>query len=79
MLRHPVSPRGVLLIVLLDLFKVRKMTNFNYDLFKVRPFLMFKNCYKFSKMGIQGEWLILFAWDFRVNAYVYTSMVLFYG
>ena len=40
---------------------------------------MFKNCYKFSKMGIQGEWLILFAWDFRVNAYVYTSMVLFYG
>ena len=66
--RHPVSPKGVLLIVLLDLFKVSKMTNFNYDLFKVskmtnfncdlfkvRPFLMFKNCYKFSKMGIQGN------------------------
>ena len=35
MLRHPVSPKGVLLIVLLDLFKVSKMTNFNYDMFKV--------------------------------------------
>ena len=35
MLRHPVSPKGVLLIVLLDLFKVSKMTNFNYDIFKV--------------------------------------------
>ena len=33
--RHPVSPKGVLLIVLLDLFKVSIMTNFNYDLFKV--------------------------------------------
>ena len=33
--RRPVSPKGVLLIVLLDLFKVRKMTNFNYDLLKV--------------------------------------------
>ena len=28
--RHPVSPKGVLF-----LFKVSKMTNFNYDLFKV--------------------------------------------
>ena len=35
MLRHPVSPKGVLLIVLLDLLKVIKMTNFSYDLFKV--------------------------------------------
>ena len=35
MLRHLVSPKGVLLIVLLDLFKVSKMTNFNYELFKV--------------------------------------------
>ena len=33
--RDLVSPKGVLLIVLLDLFKVTKMTNFNYDLFKV--------------------------------------------
>ena len=35
MLRHLVCPKGVLLIVLLDLFKVSKMANFNYDLFKV--------------------------------------------
>ena len=28
--RHSVSPKGLLLIVLLDLFKVVKMTNFNY-------------------------------------------------
>ena len=33
--RHLVPPKGVLLIVLLDLFKVGKMTYFNYDLFKV--------------------------------------------
>ena len=31
--RHPVSPKGVLLIVLLDMFKVSKMTDFSYDLF----------------------------------------------
>ena len=35
MLRHLACPKGVLLIVLLDLFKVSKMANFNYDLFKV--------------------------------------------
>ena len=77
---------GVLFIVFLDLFNVRKMTNFNYDLFKMANFsydlfkvskmfnlnfnlfkvskmcvcfFMVKNCYKFSKMGIHGEWLIL--------------------
>ena len=33
--RHPVYPKGVLLIVLLDLFKFSKKTYFNYDLFKV--------------------------------------------
>ena len=33
--RHSVSPKGVLLIVLVDLSKVSKMTNFNYDLLKV--------------------------------------------
>ena len=100
--RHPVSPKGVLLIVIKmpnfndDLFKVSKMTNFNYDLSKVskmtnfnydlseigkmtnfnhdlfkvckmtnfnyhhknhptRSFFMVKNCYKFSKMVIQGN------------------------
>ena len=90
--RHPVSPKGVLLIVFLELFKVSKMTNFNYDLFKSSKmtnlnyhhknhpatnisvffkigfflalmcmyiflwfFFMVKNCYKFSKMGIQGN------------------------
>ena len=74
--RYPVSQKGVLLIVLRDLFKVIKMTNFSYDLFKVSKmfnlnfnlfkvskmcvcFFMVKNCYKFSKMGIHGEWLIL--------------------
>ena len=51
MLRHLVSPKGVLLIVLLDLFKVSKMTNFNYDLFKVSKMTNF-NCdmFKVSKM-----------------------------
>ena len=71
--RYPVSQKGVLLIVLCDLFKVIKMTNFSYDLFKVSKmtnsnyhlfkvryiflwcFFMVKNCYKFSKMGIQGN------------------------
>ena len=33
--RRPVSPKGVLLIILLNLFKVSKMTNFNYELLKV--------------------------------------------
>ena len=42
MLRHPVSPKGVLLIVLLELFKVSKMTNFNYDMFKVSKMTKFK-------------------------------------
>ena len=34
---HPFSPKGVLLMTNFnyDLFKIRKMTNFNYDLFKV--------------------------------------------
>ena len=53
MLRHPVSPKGVLLIVLLDLFKVSKMTNFNYDLFKVSKmcvlFLWLKIAINFQK------------------------------
>ena len=62
--RHP-----VLLIVLLALFKVSKMTNFIYDLFKVSKFylvlmhmymflwcfFMVKNCYNFSKMVIRGN------------------------
>ena len=49
--RYLVSPKGVLLIVLLDLFKVSKMTNFNYDLFKVSKMTNF-NCdmFKVSKM-----------------------------
>ena len=104
MLRHLVSPKGVLLMVLLDLFKVSRMTNFNNDLFKVSKitnfnydqfkvgkttnsnydlfkvskmyflklgcffylvlmhsmysygaFFLVKNCYKFSKMSIQGN------------------------
>ena len=67
---------GILLMVFLDLFKVNKMTNFNYDLLKVSKmtnfnydwfkvskmcvcFFMVKNCYKFSKIGIHGEWLLL--------------------
>ena len=67
--RLPVSPKGVLLIVLLELFKFSKITNFNYDLFKVSKFclvlmhmyiflwcfFMVKNCYKFSKMSMQGN------------------------
>ena len=104
MLRHLVSPKGVLLMVLLDLFKVSRMNNFNHDLFKVSKmtnfnydqfkvgkttnsnydlfkvskmyflklgcffylvlmhsmysygaFFLVKNCYKFSKMSIQGN------------------------
>ena len=51
MLRHPVSPKGVLLIVLLDLLKVSKITNFNYNLSKVSKMTNF-NCgmFKASKM-----------------------------
>ena len=51
MLRHPVSPKGVLLIVLLDSFKVSKMTNFNYDMFKVSKITNFNyDMFKVSKM-----------------------------
>ena len=51
--RHPVSPKGVLLIVLLDLFKVSKMTNFNYDLFKVSKMTNFNyDSFKVSKICI---------------------------
>ena len=51
MLRHPVSPKGVLLIVLLDSFKVSKMTNFNYDMFKVSEITNFNyDMFKVSKM-----------------------------
>ena len=49
MLRHPVSPKGVLLIVLLDLFNVSKMTNFNYDSFKVSKMTNFN--YDLSKVS----------------------------
>ena len=42
-------------------------------------FFMVKNCHKFSKSGTQGNGWYFFAWDFRVNAYVYIPMVLFYG
>ena len=48
--RHPVSPKGVLLILLLDLFKVSKMTNFNYELFKVSKITnLFMTCSKSAK------------------------------
>ena len=58
--RHPVSPKGVLLIVFLELFKVCKMTNSNYDLFKVSKMTNFNyhhknhpatNIYVFFKIG----------------------------
>ena len=49
--RHPVSPKGVLLIVFLELFKVCKMTNSNYDLFKVSKMTNFNyDLFKVSKM-----------------------------
>ena len=51
MLRHSVSPKGVLLMVLLDLFKVSKMTNFNYDLLKISKVTNFYfDLFKVSKM-----------------------------
>ena len=51
MLRRPVSPKGVLLIVLLDLFKVSKMINFNYVMFKVSKMTNFNYyMFKVSKM-----------------------------
>ena len=51
MLRHLVSPKGVLLMVLLDLFKVSRMNNFNHDLFKVSKMTNFNNdLFKVSKM-----------------------------
>ena len=77
--RHPVSPKGILLIVLLDLFKVSKMTNFNSDLFKVSKMTKFF-CFFFwwyiFLYEYTRQWLTFFAWDFRVNAYVHIPMVL---
>ena len=64
--RHPVSPKGILLIVLLDLFKVSKMTKFFCFFFWWYIFL-----YEYTR-----QWLTFFAWDFRVNAYVHIPMVL---
>ena len=50
--KYPVSPEGVLLMTNFnyDLFKVRKMTEFDYDLFKVS---------KMTEFSIHGECLIL--------------------
>ena len=57
MLRHPVSPKGVLL--LLDLFKVSKMSDFNYDLFKVSKMTNFNyDLFKVSKMT-NFKWCIM--------------------
>ena len=51
--RHPVSPKGVLLIVLLELFEDSKMTNFNYGLFKPSKITNFNyDLFKLSKMCI---------------------------
>ena len=57
--RHPVSPKGVLLIVLPDLFKVRKMNNFNYDLLKVSKIGGFfgVNAYVYIPMVVLFLWL----------------------
>ena len=84
--RHPVSPKGVLLIVLLDLFKVSKMTNFNYDLFKVSKMTNFNyDLFKVAKrliLIITIKIILLYVFFkigvfFIVNAYVYIPMVLF--
>ena len=84
--RHPVSPKGVLLIVLLDLFKVSKMTNFNYDLFKVSKMTNFNyDLFKVRKMTnfnydlfkVSKMYFLKLGGFFGVNAYVYIPMVLF--
>ena len=72
--RHPVSPKGVLLVVVLELFKVSKITNFNYDLFKVSKMNNFNyDLFKVSKM-----YFLKLGSFFGVNAYVYISMVPFF-
>ena len=74
MSRHPVSPKGVLLVVVLELFKVSKITNFNYDLFKVSKMNNFNyDLFKVSKM-----YFLKLGSFFGVNAYVYISMVPFF-
>ena len=84
MLRHPVSPKGVLL--LLDLFKVSKMSDFNYDLFKVSKMTNFNyDLFKVAKrliLIITIKIILLYVFFkigvfFIVNAYVYIHMVLF--
>ena len=53
MLRHPISPKGVLLIVLLDLFKVSKMSHFYYGIFKIGIMTYFNyDLFKVSKMCV---------------------------
>ena len=53
MLRHPVCPKGVLLIVLLDLFKVSKMSHFYYGMFKIGIMTYFNyDLFKVSKMCV---------------------------
>ena len=70
MLRHLVSPIRVLLIVMLDLFKVSKMTNFKYDLIKVSKMTNFNyDLFKVSKINN-------FLWFFFMvkNCYKFSKM-----
>ena len=74
MSRHPVSPKGVLLVVVLELFKVSKITNFNYDLFKVSKMNNFNyDLFKVSKM-----YFLKLEGFFGVNAYVYIPTVVLF-
>ena len=54
LLRHPVSPKRILLIIFFGLFTFSKMTNFNYDLFKISKVSKMTNfdydLFKVSKM-----------------------------
>ena len=51
LLRHPVSPKRILLIIFFGLFTFSKMTNFDYDLFKVSKMTNFNyGLLKVSKM-----------------------------
>ena len=84
MLRHPVSPKGVL--SLLDLFKVSKMSDFNYDLLKVSKMTNFNyDLLKVAKrliLIITIKIILLYVFFkigvfFIVNAYVYIPMVHF--
>ena len=76
--RYPVSPKRVLLIVLLDLLKVSKIFNFNYDLFKISKMYLLKLFFLFSVNAYVHIPVVLFLWlkiTINFQKWVYRGMV----